>query len=403
MRFFSRFILAMVPMFVLAANAEEFPYTAVVNDDSVYVYSGPGSTFYTTDVFQRGDSVEVYRHATGGWCAIRPPAGSFSWVARQYVQPLGDGLARITGDDVASRVGSKLEPAQRTQIMVTLRAGRIVELAEDFPEQGQWCKITPPSGEFRWVQQKYLSAPAAAAPVGDLPGLNTPPAGNGTTVTNSGPHTQNFIRHLNFLDTDLSRIMANYDAAQWDTPSLLMRANSLMNRAETDVQKDQVAEVRQKILQADEVRREKRRLLQMESDAQGGGTALARTPLPPPPAAAPPARTITPFPDTRRDEISRVEPPLAAPYSSMPGRYDYEGILQPTQARELKDLSMPRYALVDEGGNVRCYVTPSPGKDLAPYVGARVGIAGTRTYLTDQRAYHLVAREIRDLSSTAQR
>lgn len=398
MRFFSRFLPIMM-FFALPCGAEEFPYTAVVNDDSVYIYSGPGSTFYTTDVFQRGDSVEVYRHAPGGWCAIRPPAGSFSWVARQYVQPLGDGLARITGDDVASRVGSKLEPAQRTQIMVTLRAGRVVELAEDFPEQGPWCKITPPSGEFRWVQQKYLSAPAAAT--ADLPGLNTPPAGADTT-TASGPHTQNFIRHLNFLDADLSRIMANYDAAQWDTPSLLMRANSLMNRAETDTQKGQVAEVRQKILQADEVRQGKRRLLQMESDAQGGGTALART-APPPPVAAQPARAITPFQDTRRDEISRVEPPLAAPFSSAPGRYDYEGILQPTQARELKDLSMPRYALVDETGNVRCYVTPSPGKDLTPYVGARVGIAGTRTYLTDQRAYHLVAREIRDLSSTAQR
>ncbi len=409
---------ALMACFVLAGvtHAEDFPYTAVINDDSVYIYSGPGSTYYTTDVFQRGDSVEVYKHAPGGWCAIRPPAGSFSWVARQYVQPLGDGLAKITSDDVASRVGSKLVPAERTQIMVTLRTGKIVELQEDLSAQGQWCKISPPSGEFRWVQEKYLSAPAARQVESGIPGVNAGTAagagGNGdgkgpqvgtAGAAGTGQHTQNFMRHLNFLDADLSRIMANYDAAQWDTPGLLMRANALMNRAETDIQKDQVAQVRDKILQADTVRRKKRELLRMESDAQADRPMLAGT-SPPGGAIIVPPRTITPFPDVRTEEISQtVEPPMAAPYSNMPGRYDYEGILQPTQPRELKDLSMPRYALVDEQGNVRCYVTPSPGKDLASFVGMRVGVAGTRTYLTDHRAYNLVAREIRDLTSTARR
>ena len=36
---------------------------------------------------KRGAEVEVYRHDPGGWCAIRPVEGSFSWVSARYVKP----------------------------------------------------------------------------------------------------------------------------------------------------------------------------------------------------------------------------------------------------------------------------------------------------------------------------
>ena len=66
----------------LPARAEQaFPYKAYVTAAEVYVRSGPGRTFYPTDKLHTGDQVEVYRHDPGGWCAIRPPEGSFSWVS----------------------------------------------------------------------------------------------------------------------------------------------------------------------------------------------------------------------------------------------------------------------------------------------------------------------------------
>jgi hypothetical protein len=54
----------------------------------------------------------------------------------------------------------------------------------------------------------------------------------------------------------------------------------------------------------------------------------------------------------------------------------------------------PQYAVVDAGGNVRCYVSPAPGVNLRSYVGQQVGVNGIRGYMPEQRATHLVARHI---------
>ena len=54
----------------------------MITADDVYVRSGPGENYYPTDKLKAGQEVEVYRHDPGGWYAIRPPKGSFSWVAR---------------------------------------------------------------------------------------------------------------------------------------------------------------------------------------------------------------------------------------------------------------------------------------------------------------------------------
>ncbi|MDO4550375.1 MAG: SH3 domain-containing protein [Planctomycetia bacterium] len=423
---------------------EEFPYTAIINDDSVYIYSGPGSTYYTTDVFQKGDSVEVYQHLPGGWCAIRPPAGSFAWVPRNYLQPLGDSLARITSDDVPSRIGSKLYPMRREQISVMLRSGKVVEILDDSPMNGNWCKISPPSGEFRWVQEKYLSPPQAVKESPVLSVAESERTGTGSSAERPAA-SRNFLRHVNLLEADLSRTIANYDASRWDTPSLLMRANSLVNRAETVTQKEQIALVRQKILEADAVRNRKIALLKIEANSEKQSPVLANQKMmhsegqdfyqgfnrSPQNYAARNPETVNILDSyqlgenetygnasgenfsrgnvlvgnvaernsSREEEFSRMSPP----YSTTPGRYEYEGVLATVQPREKQHFSLPRYALVDDRGLPRCYVTPVPGQDLTRYVGARVAISGTQVYLPEHSAWNLTARQIKDLSSTARR
>ena len=368
-----------------AYAAEDFPYQAIINDDSVYIYSGPGSTHYTTDVFQRGDSVEVYQHLPGGWCAIRPPAGSFSWVPRAYVQPLGDGLAKIVSDDVASRIGSKLFPSQRSRTTVTLGSGKIVEILDMSADLGSWCKISPPSGEFRWVQTSFLSPPEMVVhtPRMSATAAETPAA----AVSAGNPAAmRNFMWHVTVLETDLSRTIANNETSRWDTPSLLMRANSLENRAETVTQKEQVEMVRLRILEADEVRRKK--LAMMEIEANSLGTQASRLQ----------AADITPASGWRNTNTARELPPSAAPFTTVPGRHDYEGTLVLVRPREKKDFDLPRYALLDDRGMLRCYVTPPPDMDLAPYVDARVQIAGTQKYKPEHAAWNLTAREIWEMS-----
>ncbi len=141
-----------------------FPYTAYTTQDAIAVRSGPGDDFYETDRLDWGSKVEVYRHDEGQWCAIRPPAHSFSWVAAEHVKLTDDrGLGRITDSAVRTRVGSRFDDTHDVEY-ISLRRGEVVEVlgmrALQEPsgaEEKKWFKIAPPAGEFRWVHRSHLS------------------------------------------------------------------------------------------------------------------------------------------------------------------------------------------------------------------------------------------------------
>ena len=92
-----------------ARGEQTFPYRTYIAADDVYVRSGPGQNYYPTSKLKRGAEVEVYRHDPGGWCAIRPVEGSFTWVSSRFLKPTEDRLAVITEDGVQSRVGSEFQ------------------------------------------------------------------------------------------------------------------------------------------------------------------------------------------------------------------------------------------------------------------------------------------------------
>lgn len=143
------------------ADEEDLPYTAYVVADQVQVRSGPGENYYPVLKMHRGDAVEVYRHDPGGWYAIRPPEGSFSWVSAEFVELEDDRVGLISGERVLSRVGSDFSDV-RDVIQVRLDQGEAVEVLESQrfgtgPGAKTWYKIQPPAGEFRWIAGKYLT------------------------------------------------------------------------------------------------------------------------------------------------------------------------------------------------------------------------------------------------------
>ena len=79
------------------------------------------------------------------------------------------------------------------------------------------------------------------------------------------------------------------------------------------------------------------------------------------------------------------------------GRFDGTGELIRVVSPKL---GAPRYALVDELGEVRCYVSPAPGVHLRHYLGRQVGVTGTRGYMPEQRARHVMARRVSPLGGT---
>ncbi len=181
----------------LAAEKEiAFPYTAWVTGEQVRVRSGPGADAYATDELALGAEVEVYRHDPGGWCAIRPPQGSFSWITGRYLRMTEeDGIAEITANGVTAWVGSRLQRVNEFQWQVKLEQGELVEILDSkklINAEGStaetWYKIAPPDGEFRWItyRARTPSAPcgnSATEPAATRRGP-TPPPGLGDARIN---------------------------------------------------------------------------------------------------------------------------------------------------------------------------------------------------------------------------
>ena len=143
----------------LAAD-DQFPYTAYANSEDVYIRSGPGKNYYPTEKLGKGTPVEVYRHDPGGWYAIRPPQGSFSWVPADSLKPMGDHLATVQRDHTLCFVGTRFSNTHDVH-QVRLDKGEKVEILDikqvgDGDAAQSWCQIAPPSGEFRWVFGKFV-------------------------------------------------------------------------------------------------------------------------------------------------------------------------------------------------------------------------------------------------------
>ena len=148
-------VFALTPFLALASEPESFPYEAVVTVEAAAVHSGPGEEFYATNRLEPGSRVEVYRHDPGGWRMIRPPEKAFSLIPAESVQPLQNGIAQIVANDVCARVGSSLADEFNVE-QIPLRIGTRVELLPETPAPEGWLAITPPRGEYRWIQAENL-------------------------------------------------------------------------------------------------------------------------------------------------------------------------------------------------------------------------------------------------------
>jgi uncharacterized protein YgiM (DUF1202 family) len=392
------------------AGAPEFPYKAYVISDGVQVRSGPGEDYYATDRLKAGDQVEIYRHDPGGWYAIRPPVGSFSWVSGRYIdKPNRDHVATVSGQRVAARVGSRISDT-RDVIQVRLQKGEAVEIvgtqsgSEGQNEGSVWYKIAPPSGEFRWIQGKYvdpdyphdgLSKPhstsevrstgvttetshwqaatagtAAAEPIQPLPARGPAPGASAVPLTMRSLSPEEFQKELEDRDLELSQIVAQ-EPGKWYFEHLRPQVETLIVQANTALERGRARLLLTKIARFEDLRKQSDSLQTAQADVarinnqaaqvgQDRGTVLQT------------ARGVERF-----DGVGRLAP-VAAPN---PGG--------------------PRYALVERDGAVRCYVTAAPGVNLQYYVGREVGVIGIRGYMPEQRAQHVMAKHVTTLDDNS--
>lgn len=137
-------------------------FSAQIAADNTPISSAPGTgNYYETGTLRAGDIVEIFYKNEDGWCAIRPPEGSYSWVNGQFVRPAADGTGTIISPDpekeVPVRVGAD-SVLKSTGVQVGLKSGRTVTIFGETTLTGgtRWYRIAPPPGEFRWIHLDAL-------------------------------------------------------------------------------------------------------------------------------------------------------------------------------------------------------------------------------------------------------
>src|SRR4051794_11920414 len=76
-----------------------------INSDGVYVRSGAGDNYYPTTKVNAGKEVTIVGEKFD-WLKIVPPAGSFCYVAKAFIDKNPDGTATTNRDEVNVRAGS---------------------------------------------------------------------------------------------------------------------------------------------------------------------------------------------------------------------------------------------------------------------------------------------------------
>jgi uncharacterized protein YgiM (DUF1202 family) len=130
----------------------KYQFLGTVNSNAVYVRTGPSENYYAAVKLDKGAQVTVVG-IKFDWLKILPPEGSFSYVAKAYVEKRGDGtIGRVTKPDLNVRAGSTLT-AMKTQVQTKLNENDDVEI---IGEQDEYFKIKPPAGAYLYVNKQFV-------------------------------------------------------------------------------------------------------------------------------------------------------------------------------------------------------------------------------------------------------
>lgn len=416
------------------AQAQQFPYTAYVNAPDVYLRSGPGENYYPVAKLDPGQKVEVYRHDPGGWYALRPPKGSFSWVSAEFIEPRQGNLGTVVGEHVVARVGSSFSET-RDVIQVRLDRGEEVEILEahEFnsgPAAQTWYKISPPAGEFRWISGRYLDRQLEEATAREpSPDNNLLLAKQNRQRDREATTDEEPIDEWEDEDVDRGGDVRQAGHEE-PPPRRTKRPNKKSRQAEPDEDDTAEEETTDREDHPVRLRPEQRRpKTNLKEEAADLDLALSAMVVEDPAewdfrvlnrdaenalARADTAldrgrirrvlRKIDNFADIQQRHLAVMSPSSGATTPAVsslrtgralggqsPLRYD--GIGRLTQLTTL-DPRLPQYALVDARGQVAAYVSPAPGVNLRRYLNQEVGINGTLGYLPDRQAQHLTAKRI---------
>jgi hypothetical protein len=415
------------------------------------VYTSPTSDQSVCDELPVGAVVHIYMETSDGYVAIRPTPRCFSWVESRFLLMDRDGVkgtVRITG--VPSWIGQPEQSVRSHLRMVQLDRGEIVQILGSremaLTSNGrklQLTKIAPPHGEFRWMLKRELQLQGDSDPLVDLT-ATLPMEGNssvgqfkrvkpvqfeqpvGATADTTGQVSNRFVprwlnparsprsrgaqssqpfnvqpasftlldnasdvattavplpRDFGDLETYLSRMVAR-KTSDWELGPIRNQVLQMLNSAPAQ-QRSQWENLMARIQQFQDIHQQRLR--------------LAKTSL-----GTVPRRLMNMNGDVlplRTSDIAKdlVDPSTQGKLSAEAQRTAYEetGYLMEVHSSRR---GAPKYALVDEQGDVKVFVTPVPGLNLAHYLTKHIGVFGRRGYLYRLKTQHVTITRVVDLA-----
>jgi hypothetical protein len=364
------------------AAAQNSLYRATVSVPEAEVRSGPSASaeLYPTNKLRQGEVVEVVKEMEGGWLAIKPPAGSFSWVNTRFLEPINRNTwVVIAHPDVRVPVlyGSTLRNEKPSVEGAKVQRGTQVSSIGPArsADDGMWLPIDPPPGEVR-----YIRADTTKANVVQTAATTTPPGSPAPGVVSAVP--------ANYSSPGAAAPAAPVSDPRWQHAQQLEQTG---NRVEAIRLYEQLGNA-VRGTDADLAMRALNRAQYLRD--QGTGQPPIRT------ASQQPAHPI-PSADVRLQPVpvSLQVPSPPSPCVPCHTTASRSGALQRSGAGWLRRSAwwldgQPTYSLVDNQGRVRMYVTAQPGLNLEPYLNRNVDLHGQIFYRGYPPVYHIRADQV---------
>jgi hypothetical protein len=458
MRCLAAVVVAVLLVDRFAAADESLPVTAPVTAVRSLLRSGPGDDFYPTARLAQGTPLEVWAIDESGYCAVRPVVGSYSWVRASDVSEmptaaepgaaLGPRIGVVVTDAAVARVGSQLNDLRHVS-QVTLEAGERVRILDRVTiasgrHAGEWLKIEPPAGEFRWAWAADLGLPPGLAPVEERepaaiglaaagealaairdaheavtqavaegeapqavataagePGPLDQPSGMSRLISGWLPRGTNVFDlspppapaavgagaapvpadELADIDLALSLAVAG-PSDDWNLAPIRDRLRLAATRATTAEERTRAEAIDARLARFEQIQGRQQALL---SPAAAEGSPLRLGGM----WSSLDALGSRPV---RPGVLPGGRPAGGQPDWTPPDQMETTGRLATVISRRP---DAPRWALVDGSNNVLVFVTPQPGVNLAPLVGQQVTVRGAKGYMPEYKRPYLVASEAR--------
>jgi hypothetical protein len=384
-------LLVALTVSVTPGDDNKVLYTAVVKDAVAEVRSGPSDDpkMYATNRLRQGTVVEVVGEREGGWLAIKPPAGSFSWINLILLERDNDRVWHVVAHDDTSvpvRIGSELINEKPTVEGARVARGSIVVAVgkEKVADDGKWLPIEPPPGELRYIKAEAVTRSQAVAQANAPPQATPPGSWDGQPPATRGlPPAQPTVQGPAPLP-----------------PATNANADPLWTAAQQDEQAGRSAEAEQKYVQLAQKYFNQNHDLAMQFCNRAHFlrerryAAAAYQPTETRYAGTPGDGRVSPIPTNASGQQATFHVTSCPQQGQAESRSSPPGHLR--LAARLVDCKRT-YALESSQGQLLMYVAPQQGVDLEPYIDRNVELYGPLVYRMDLRAQYMLATQVKPL------